>query len=122
MSIARTCRRLHPARDPARAPVNERFNSSSIPHYFDLRNRTHGVFSVVAASSFQFVSITADGPPEIVAAIMGSANYFNVLGVSAFRGRMFTADEDVGLGAHAVVVLSHGAWKSLFASDSCAQR
>ena len=63
------------------------------------------------------MSITADGPPEIVAAIMVSANYFNVLGVSAFRGRMFTADEDVGLGAHAVVVLSHGAWKSLFASD-----
>ncbi len=99
------------------SPGNEKFGSSSIPHYFDLRNRTKGVFSGVAASSFQFVSITADGPPQIVTAIMVSANYFNVLGVSPFRGRLFTADEDVGQGAHPVVVLSHGAWKNLFASD-----
>ena len=48
---------------------------------------------------------------------MVSAIYFNVFGVSPFRGRLFTADEDMGQGAHAVVVLSHGAWKNLFASD-----
>ncbi len=99
------------------SPGGEKFGSSSIPHYFDLRNRTTGVFSGVAAASFQFVNITADGPPATVAATMVSANYFNVLGVKAWRGRMFTPDEDVGQGAHPVVVLSHGAWKSYFASD-----
>ncbi|MBL0171099.1 MAG: ABC transporter permease [Gemmatimonadaceae bacterium] len=99
------------------APGNARFNSSSIPHFFDLRNRTKGVFSGVAAWSFQPVNITADGPPRTVMAEMVSANFFSVLGVNALRGRFFTPDEDVGAGAHPVAVLSYGAWKSLFASD-----
>ena len=99
------------------APGNERFNSSSIPHYFDIRDRTHTVFSGVAAWSFQFVSITAAGPPQTVVAEMVSANFFTVLGVTPLRGRFFTPDEDVGAGAHPVAVLSFGAWKSLFASD-----
>ncbi len=99
------------------APGNARFNSSSIPHYFDLRRRTTGVFSGVAASSFQQVNLTADGPPQTVMSQMVSANYFTVLGVRAERGRYFTPDEDVGPGAHPVAVLSFGAWKSLFGSD-----
>lgn len=99
------------------APGNELYNSSSIPHFFDVRERTKTVFSGVAAWSFQFVNITADGPPQTVAAQMVSANYFDVLGVVAQRGRVFTPDEDIGLGAHPVVVLSHAAWTSLFASD-----
>ncbi len=99
------------------APGGEQFNSNSFPHYFDIRDRTQRVFSGVAVWSFQFVSITADGPPQQVAAQMVSANYFDVLGVSPLRGRFFTPDEDIGVGAHPVAVLSHGAWKSLFASD-----
>jgi predicted permease len=99
------------------APGGEQFNSNSIPHYVDLRDRTKGVFSGVALWSFQFVNITADGPPQNVAAQMVSANFFSVLGVNALRGRMFTPDEDVGRGAHPVAVISYGAWKSLFASD-----
>ena len=95
----------------------EKYNSNSFPHYFDLRDRTKKVFSGVAVWSFQFVSITADGPPQLVAAQMVSANYFDVVGVTPLRGRFFTPDEDVGEGAHPVVVLNYGAWKSLFASD-----
>ncbi len=102
------------------AAGGEKFNSNSFPHYFDIRRRTPTVFSGVAAWSFQFVNITAGGPPQKVAAQMVSANYFAVLGVNAMRGRLFTADEDVGPNAHPVVVLSHGGWKSLFASDSSA--
>ena len=99
------------------APGGEKFNSNSFPHYFDIRDRTAKVFSGVAVWSFQFVSITADGPPQLVAAQLVSANYFSVLGVTPQKGRFFTPDEDVGEGAHPVAVLSNGAWKSLFASD-----
>ena len=99
------------------APGGEMFNNNSFPHYFDIRDRTSKVFSGVAVWSFQFVSITADGPPQLVAAQMVSANYFSVLGVTPQKGRFFTPDEDIGEGAHPVAVLSNGAWKSLFASD-----
>lgn len=63
------------------APGGELYNSNSFPHYFDLRDRTRGVFSGVAFWSFEFVNLTADGPPQNVAAQMVSANYFTVLGV-----------------------------------------
>ena len=99
------------------APGGEVFNSSSIPHFVDIRDRSHSVFSDVAAWSFQFVNITADGPAQTIATQMVSANYFTVLGVNAERGRLFTPDEDIGQGAHPVAVISHGAWKSIFASD-----
>ena len=99
------------------APGGEVFNSSSIPHFVDIRDRSHSVFADVAAWSFQFVNITADGPAQTVATQMVSANYFTVLGVNAARGRLFTPDEDIGQGAHPVAVISHGAWKSIFASD-----
>ncbi|MEQ1693969.1 MAG: ABC transporter permease, partial [Gemmatimonas sp.] len=78
------------------APGDEKYNSSSFPHFFDVRNRTKTVFSGVAAWSFQFVNITADGPPQTVAAQMVSANYFDVVGITPLRGRFFTPDEDIG--------------------------
>jgi predicted permease len=45
-----------------------------------------------------------------------SANYFDVLGVSAARGRTFTASDDVE-GAVPVAVLSHTAWQTRFNAD-----
>ncbi len=117
-------RPLPGARNPAElvqlyrtAPGDEKYNSSSFPHYFDVRNRTKTVFAGVAAWSFQFVNITAEGPPQTVAAQMVSANYFDVVGITPLRGRFFTPNEDIGVGAHPVVVISFGAWNSLFASD-----
>ncbi|MFN0099005.1 MAG: ABC transporter permease, partial [Gemmatimonadaceae bacterium] len=47
---------------------------------------------------------------------MVSANYFTMLGVTAARGRTFTPDETAH-GAHPIVVLSDGAWRSLFGAD-----
>src|SRR5262249_9663297 len=46
-----------------------------------------------------------------------SGNYFSVLGVPAFRGRVFTAAEDRVPGADPVVVISHSYWTRRFAQD-----
>ena len=43
-----------------------------------------------------------------------SGNYFQVLGVAARLGRVFSADDDRAPGAHPVVVLSHSAWLRAF--------
>jgi len=99
------------------APGGVNFNSNSIPHYFDLRDRTPTVFSGVAAWSFQELNITANDRPQTVMGQMVSANFFSVFGVTPARGRFFTPDEDIGRGAHPVAVLSHGAWRTMFGED-----
>jgi hypothetical protein len=47
-----------------------------------------------------------------------SGNYFDVLGVKAEHGRMFSADEDKTPGTNPVVVLSYGTWQREFGGDT----
>lgn len=98
-------------------PGGELYGSSSVPHYRDLRDRTAGVFSGVAAWSFEPMNLSPGGRPQRVMGMMVSANYFAVLGVNAARGRTFSAAEDEGPGAHPVAVLSHAGWQSIFGGD-----
>jgi predicted permease len=46
-----------------------------------------------------------------------TANYFDVLGVRAARGRTFDRGDETAPGANAVVVLSHRFWQRRFAGD-----
>jgi predicted permease len=98
-------------------PGDLKFGSNSVPHYLDVRAKTKDVFSDVAMWSFENVSITADGRPQIAFSQMVSANFFSALGVTLQRGRGFTPDEDEGRGAHPVIVLSHSGWQTLFGGD-----
>ncbi len=99
------------------SPGSDGFGSNSIPHFWDLRERSKSVYSGVAAWSFQTLSITADGRPRAVFGQMVSADFFAVLGATPMTGRFFTPDEDVGRGAHPVAVLSHSGWTGLFGGD-----
>jgi hypothetical protein len=45
-----------------------------------------------------------------------SGNFFDMLGVTAARGRTLTQADNDG-GGRAVVVLSHRGWEKLFAAD-----
>ncbi len=100
------------------SPGNERFNSSSIPHYLDVRRRSTEVFSGVAAWSFVSMSVSTGDRPVRVFGSMVSANYFSVLGATAALGRTFVPAEDEGRDSHPVVVLSDAAWKTLFGADA----
>lgn len=94
-----------------------RWWSNSVPHYMALRERTTDVFSSVAAHSLQSMNITVGGVPRTVIGLMVSANYFSTLGTPAAQGRVFRPDEDIGHGAHPVIVLSDGFWRGTFAAD-----
>ncbi len=93
------------------------YGSNNIPHYRDVRDRSGEVFSGVAAWSFAPLNLSVSGQSQRVYGMMVSANYFSVLGVTVSRGRTFVPDEDVGRGAHPVVVLSHSGWKGVFGGD-----
>jgi putative ABC transport system permease protein len=62
------------------------------------------------------VFLTGHGEPQRLRAVFATGNLLDVLGVAPQLGRGFTFDETYE-GASAVVVLTHGAWHTLFADD-----
>jgi predicted permease len=88
----------------------------SWPNFEDYRDQ-NDVFSGLAGVVFTGLTLTGYGDPQNVNGQLVSANYFDVLGVKAARGRTFLADEDRDAGGHPVVVLSHGLWTRVFHAD-----
>ena len=80
--------------------------------YEALRRETD-VFTDVAAARPSFPT-RIDGRAAV--GMFVSGNFFDVLGVTATRGRTLT-DADNEAGGRAVLVLSHQGWQQLFAAD-----
>ncbi len=91
------------------------YGSNSIPHYFDLRDRSEDLFDGVAAWSMEPSSVSTQGQSEMRLGKMVSANYFQVMGVNAEIGRVFIPEEEGRApGASPVVVISHYFWQTRF--------
>jgi predicted permease len=93
------------------------YNSNSIPHFQDVRDRSGDVFSSVALWTFNPFNIAARGEPKLAMGAVATAGYFNTVGIAPLRGRFFVPAEDSGLLAHRVVVLSYVGWQKLFGGD-----
>ena len=74
--------------------------------------------SSTRASGLTSVTLAGDDPSR-AQALAVSANFFDVLGVVAARGRTFLDGEDVP-GRHRVIVLSHEFWRRQFGADPAA--
>jgi predicted permease len=88
-------------------------NSTSYPRYEALRdgNRT---FAGLAAWGGIAVSFDAGDSPELVAGYIVTGNFFDVMRIDAARGRLLSTADDMTIGAHPVVVISHELWRSRF--------
>ena len=85
-------------------------NPLSHLNWRDLREQNEA-FSEVAGYDFVGASIAAgSADPTLQPALLVSGNYFETLGVRAFRGRFFLPDEDATPQGHPVAVLHHGYW------------
>jgi len=73
-------------------------------------------FDDMAASEGDDFALTGGGEPERLNGMRASANYFELLGVSASLGRTFLPHEDQS-GHNRVVILSHGLWQRRFGSN-----
>jgi len=63
-------------------------------------------------------ALTGTGEPERLTTVPVTQNFFPLLGVQPMIGRSFTAEECQGrVGNPPVALLSHGFWRSRFASD-----
>ena len=91
-------------------------NSFSYPMYQNLRDQNN-VFSGVIARAGAQMNVSYGDQTERVRGELVSGNFFEVLGVRPWAGRLFTHDDDRNPGAHPVAVLSYGFWESRFGKD-----
>ena len=88
----------------------------SIPNYLAWRDTNHVFSEMAAADEFHTASWTGQHESESLRSAVVSANYFDVLGVTAQMGRTFTPGEDQS-GQDREVILSHELWERRFGSD-----
>src|SRR5215475_7464424 len=95
---------------------NDTMSALSYLNYVDLRDRNE-VLSGLIAERFAPVSLSRDGNNQRMWGYLVSGNYFDVLGISAVKGRVFTADDDRTKLSSPVAVVSYGCWQRRFGSD-----
>lgn len=83
----------------------------------DWKEQAGGFSDIAAYPSFPgTTTLTGYGEPRLLRTQPVTGNFFDVLGVGAERGRTFRWEETWNT-ASRVVVLSHRAWRTVFASD-----
>jgi macrolide transport system ATP-binding/permease protein len=92
------------------------YQSTSYPSYLELRDR-NDVFSGLAAYGIRQFKFSDANEVEQIWGEAVSGNYFDVLGITAQRGRTFSADEDLVPRRNPVAVISHSLWQRRFNSD-----
>ena len=85
----------------------------SYPMYRDFADHA-AVFDGVLARFATPLSMTQNGQTERINGELVSGNFFDVLGVAPFAGRLLTPDDDRTPGGHPAAVLSHGYWTRRF--------
>jgi putative ABC transport system permease protein len=99
-------------------PLLKGSNMGAFPYpvYKDFRDKNE-VFDGLAAYMPKPMSLSQNGVNERVWGYLASGNYFDLLGVRAVKGRMFTQEEDLVPGANPVAVVSYGSWQRRFGGD-----
>src|SRR5215207_8996863 len=92
-------------------------SSFSYPMYQDFRDR-NSVFSGVIARGGTQMNVSYGDQTERVGGELVSGNFFDVLGVKPWAGRLFTQEDDRTPGAHPVAVLSYAFWERRFGKDA----
>jgi predicted permease len=90
--------------------------SFSYPMHKDLRDRNE-VFAGLLARFHLQVNVAGQGQSQLAEGELVTGNYFQVLGVRPFLGRVFSAQDETAPGANPVTVLSYGYWTRHFGSD-----
>ena len=95
---------------------NQPYQTTSYPSYLDLRDHNN-VLSGLAAYGIRQFKLDDGNHVEQIWGEAVSGNYFDLLGVPAFKGRTFLAEENTAPGQHPVAVVAHALWQRKFNSD-----
>ena len=114
--------KLMPVEDPrslvllARSDDRTRVGSS-FPYPFYRQLQSANTVQSVLCWAGMAPNVETGGAAERVSGELVSGNYFEVLGVRPYLGRLLTAGDDRVPGGHPLVVLSHGYWQRRFGGD-----
>ncbi len=93
------------------------YPTQSYPNYLDFRDRNNVLSGLI---SYRIVPVSFSRSGGTNARLWGylvTGNYFDVLGVSALRGRILHPEDDRKRGGHPVAVISYAAWQRRLAGD-----
>jgi predicted permease len=114
--VDRVMLRVLPVKDPQQLVVFD--DVLPYPEYKDLRDRNTIFQALAGTASLSAVAVgDSDNPADSLNGRLVSGNYFDTLGVHAILGRSISPADDVNPGAHPVVVISYGLWRSRFHGD-----
>ena len=95
------------------APIDESF---SYPDYLDLRDRNRS-FDGLAAYQFSQAGLDTGKNPSSAWVCEVSGNYFDILGMQPYLGRVMHASDEQGPGSAPYIVLTYAYWHSRFQDD-----
>lgn len=93
-------------------------SSFSYPLYRDLNAATSRIFDGILALRSASASLTVGDSAETLRVDAVSDNFFQVLKVNPWRGRLLTPGDDQAPGANPVAVIGYGLWKRSFGGDA----
>jgi predicted permease len=106
----------HPDRVMTLARTDQTYPVFSYPEVRDVRDGST-VFSAVAAYTISSFGVEANGATRPVWGFTVSGQYFEVVDIKPFLGRLLQRSDDDHPGASEVAVLSWASWKSDFNGD-----
>jgi predicted permease len=119
-----------PARTGSLSQGTPRSDLFSYPLYKDIRDQNRSLTGIYASGRSARLDVFVPAPAGTAPAAGGEAehprgrlvsgNYFEILGIPAAVGRVFTQAEDQAPGRDPVAVISQGYWQRRFAGDRAA--
>ncbi len=88
----------------------------SYPDFVDLRANTKTFYGMIAEHQ-DYISITGTAKPERIYGELTSADYFEVLGIQPYLGRMLISTRANERAGAPIAVLSYSLWEKRFAGD-----
>jgi predicted permease len=95
---------------------NEHNMWESYPDYLDLRDRNRSFNGLAAFTIDQAGLDTSENPSRAWIDVV-SGNYFDVLGIQPYLGRLFHGSDEHGPNSAPYIVLSHAYWHTHFQND-----
>lgn len=95
---------------------NQPYETTSYPSYEEFRDRNHVFTGLAAYGISQFKLTVADDVEQVWGEVV-SGNYFEVLGVPPFIGRVFGVADDASRGGSPVAVIGHALWRRRYQAD-----
>jgi predicted permease len=109
-----------PTRAHSRSLGTPQVDLFSYPLYRQLRDGNHVFSGMLASGEEHRLRVENDRSGEITTDATGvlvTGNYFSVLGVNAFMGRVLTSEDDKVAGGHPVAVISYRFWQQKLSAD-----